>query len=321
MSAETRGSLAVRLCNWVGEVVLSVPTLRRLSDAGFELQLFGKSWARPLLESTGWPVHARPSSLGAAVGTLRTLRATLDSRAPPMLLMTRSFSSALEARLAGLEPCGYAYDGRSLLLSQAYPLPRFEHVSHAYWHLASRFLGSDAPYPRQVELGSTPAQRASALSLTQSHGLVPGAFAVLCPFSGPDDRAHRKVWPGFAALAAEFTKRGIAVAVCPGPGEEAAASTVLPQAIRLNGIDLGVYGALLRLAMVVVANDTGPGHLAAAVGARLVAVYGPRSGPPWAPLGRNVILLYDNGVWPTVEEVAAAALGSPAAGHAPALTG
>jgi hypothetical protein len=34
-----------------------------------------------------------------------------------------------------------------------------------------------------------------------------------------------------------------------------------------------------------------------------------------------VILLYDNGVWLTVEEVAAAALGSPAAGHAPALTG
>jgi heptosyltransferase-2 len=237
-----------------------------------------------------------------------------------MLLMTKSLSSALEARLAGLRPCGYAYDSRSFLLSAAYPLPRFEHVSHAYWHLASRLLGSDAPYPAEIGLGSSHAQRAAALRLTEGHGLVPGTFAILCPFSGPDDRAHRKVWPGFAGLAAEFTKRGIAVVVCPGPGEEAAASALLPAAIRLNGIDLGIYGALQRLALVVVANDTGPGHLAAAVGARLVAVYGPRSGPPWAPLGNNALLLYDNGAWPTVERVATAAVGSRTAGHASALT-
>ena len=58
--------LAVRLRNFVGDVVLSVPTLQRLSDAGFALHLVGKGWARPLLEGFGWPVQALAP--GDAVG-------------------------------------------------------------------------------------------------------------------------------------------------------------------------------------------------------------------------------------------------------------
>ena len=73
-------------------------------------------------------------------------------------------------------------------------------------------------------------------------------------------------------------------------------------------VDLGVYGALLYLARVVVANDTGPGHLAAAVGAHLISVYGPQSVAAWSPLGENVLLLHPPTGWPTPDEVGAAAL-------------
>jgi len=44
----------------------------------------------------------------------------------------------------------------------------------------------------------------------------------------------------------------------------------------------------LQLARGVVANDTGPGHLAAAAGARLISLYGPRSVAAWTPIGANV---------------------------------
>jgi len=301
----------VRLCNWVGEVVLSVPALRRLEAAGYALQLVGRRWAPALLEGTGWPVLVRPPGLGAATAQLRGLRRALASAggpAPRALLLTKSLSSALEARLAGLAAAGYAHDGRSLLLAAAYPLPRFAHAAHAYWHLASRWLGEDAPYPASVELVPSAAQDAAARALLAAHGLAPRGFVLLCPFSGPDDRERRKVWPGFGALATALAARALPVVVCPGPGEDRLAAATLPRAIALAGVDLGVYAALLRLAHAVVANDTGPGHLAAAVGARLVSIYGPQSVAAWAPLGPRVELLHDPGGWPPVARVAALVL-------------
>jgi heptosyltransferase-2 len=299
----------VRLCNWVGEVVLSVPSLRRLESAGYALHLVGKSWAPRLLAGTGWPVTVRAQGLLAAARQMRALKAQLTAHgaapAPWALLMTKSLSSALEARLGGVPAVGYAYDGRSLLLSRAFKLPRFDHASFAYWQLVSDFLGKAAPYPTEVGLNPSAAQTREAQALLTAHGLKPGAYFLFCPFSGPDDREGRKVWPGFGALAQEFRARGIAVVVCPGPGEEAS-SAALAGVIILTGVDLGVYAALLALAHTVIANDTGPGHLAAAVGSRLISIYGPSSSAAWAPLGSNVILMH--AAWPSVGRVVEASL-------------
>ncbi len=310
--AASRGALVVRLCNWVGEVVLSVPALRRLEAAGYQLHAVGKGWAPALLAGTGWPVTVRRSGLGTATGQLRELRASLavaGGPAPRALLMTKSLSSALEARLAGLPAAGYAHDGRSLLLGAAYPLPRFEHAAHAYWHLVSCFLNEEAPFPSAIGLAPSAAQDVAARALLAGRGLAPGGFVLLCPFSGPDDRERRKVWPGFAELAATLEARCVPTVVCPGPGEEALAAATLPQAAQFTGVDLGVYAALLAQARAVIANDTGPGHLAAAVGARLVSIYGPQSVAAWAPLGPRVELYHDVSGWPPAARIAAAVLG------------
>ena len=45
--------LIVRLRNWVGDVTLGLPTLQRLADEGYALQLVGKGWARDLLAGHG----------------------------------------------------------------------------------------------------------------------------------------------------------------------------------------------------------------------------------------------------------------------------
>ncbi|MGC9159070.1 MAG: glycosyltransferase family 9 protein, partial [Terracidiphilus sp.] len=274
-----RGVLLIRLCNWVGEAVLSLPALRRLAAAGYELRLYGKSWAPALFSGAGWPVTVRHGGVRNAAAQLRGLRHQLDDRgaAPPALLMTNSLSSALETRLAGFAPSGYAREGRSLLLRHAYPLPGFAHAAESYWHLAGCLLGVDEPLPAGLAWVPSARQRAQARELLGKHGFAPGSFIIFCPFSGPDDPAHRKVWPGFRDLARRLGAAGMPVMVCPGPGEEAAAAALGTNILPLPGVDLGVYGALFELARAVVANDTGPGHLAAAAGARLVAVYGPHS--------------------------------------------
>ena len=306
-AAAARHPLAVRLCNWVGEVVLALPTLRRLEAAGYDLAPVGKRWAPALLAGCGWPVLVRADGIWAAGRQYADLRMRLAPTppAPSAFLLTKSFSSALEARLGGWRGVGYARDARGFLLAAAYPLPRFEHASHAYWHLASEFLGTSAPFPVITELKPADEQTRRANALLAGHALADRPFVLLCPFSGTDDREGRKLWPGFEALGRHLMARGVATVVCPGPGEEGRARATLPGAVLLTGVDLGVYAALLARSSAVVANDTGPGHLAAAVGARLIALYGPHSVRAWAPLGTRVAVLQEPAGWPSLERVTA----------------
>lgn len=303
--ARERKLLLVRLCNWVGEVVLSIPAIDALAGAGWDVHLYGKSWAPALLQGLGYPVSVRVAGLGA-VAQLRGIarQSHPRPRRASALLLTRSFSSALETRAAGMRPSGYAYDGRSFLLTHAYPRPAGLHAAADYWHLAHRFLGRDTPFAvSRAYLAPSPAQVQKAHDLLAAEGLGHAGYTVLCPFSGSDDRDGGKVWPGFPALHAALLAEGARTLVCPGPGELERSAAQFPGASILPGVDLGTYAALMQAAARVVANDTGPGHIAAAVGARLVGVYGPRSSAIWGPIGPRVRLLHGTDAWPEVETV------------------
>jgi heptosyltransferase-2 len=71
---------------------------------------------------------------------------------------------------------------------------------------------------------------------------------------------------------------------------------------------LGIYGALFELSRCIVANDTGPGHLAAAAGVRLISIYGPHSVAAWTPIGPKVRLFHDLSKWPTADLIVSAVL-------------
>ena len=60
----------------------------------------------------------------------------------------------------------------------------------------------------------------------------------------------------------------------PGPNESATVRRALPGAIVLPESDVATFAAVLARAQLVVANDSGAGHLAAAAGARLISVFG-----------------------------------------------
>jgi heptosyltransferase-2 len=105
--------LCVRLPNWVGDVCMALPALALLRRAGFALHLVGKGWAADLL--AGFPDHVARLPTGLLAGA----RTCAASGARQALLLTNSFGSALQARLAGLDAVGFARDGRSLLLARA----------------------------------------------------------------------------------------------------------------------------------------------------------------------------------------------------------
>ena len=302
--------LIVRLRNWVGDVTLAVPTLQRLADDGFDLQLVGKGWAVDLLAGHGWPVHVLAKTRVERVRQLRALRHAAQALDPGFrarlnaVCLPDSFSSALDFRLAGLRALGHAYEGRSLLLGQAAPRPAGMHELAVYWQLGNTLLHVQAPLPDRIGLRLSPAHRAQAQSLRTAHRIGPGCI-VICPFAGGTWNQQDKTWPLFTTLVAQHLPAlGRSVVICPGPGEEAVAREQFPAATLLPGVGLGGYAALLAEAALMISNDTGPGHIAAAVGTPLISVQGPSNPALWRPWGPNVHLLGGRGTWPSLAEVA-----------------
>ncbi|MBI5722044.1 MAG: hypothetical protein HZC37_30585 [Burkholderiales bacterium] len=324
------GPLVVRLRNWVGDVLLGLPMLQRLSDAGHELHLVGKGWASDLLAGHGWPVHVLPRTFGERVRLLRRLhdetaaasRATAGPTAAAALpdhrgraridalCLPYSFSSALEFRLAGCRALGHAHEGRSFLLARALPRGRDRHELTVYWQVGDALLGAAAPLPQRLGLALAPGHREAAAALRRAHGIGSG-YIVVCPFAGGTFEKLDKRWPEFGAfvrdeLAALSRAQGRELLICPGPGEEALARSDFAPVHRLEGVGLGTYAALLADAALMISNDTGPGHMAAAVGTPLLSVLGPTEPGRWGAWGPNVRLLGGRGRWPARAEVLAA---------------
>ena len=307
-------ALVVRLCNWIGDVVLSLPALRLLEDHGHALHVYGKGWAPTLLSGYAWPVCKRAGTLGQRVDQLQELRRTLAGADPAWrrrvnaLAMPNSFSSALELRLAGFQVSGYARDGRSLLLRQRQQPDPTQHALQSFWRLACGLLHLDLPVPDRIDMQLAPAALQRAQALVQQRGWRDG-YVCIAPFAVGTVHKLPKKWPAFPDFVRELGRAGLPLVICPGPGELDEARGLYLAAQIVEDLPLDAYAALLKGAQLVVANDTGPAHLAAGVGAPLVSVLGPTRVEQWAPWGPNVTVLSRRPDFPPLDEVLAVARG------------
>ncbi|SEP64867.1 glycosyltransferase family 9 protein [Microlunatus flavus] len=121
-----------------------------------------------------------------------------------------------------------------------------------------------------------------------------GPYVVYHP--GADAPARRPSAGQSRTLVAALVAAGHRVVVTGSPVEADLTGTVAQgQALDLTGaVDLAGLAAVLEGAQVVVAPNTGPAHLAAAVGTPVVSLFAPVVPPErWAPYGVPVVLLGD----------------------------
>jgi ADP-heptose:LPS heptosyltransferase len=127
--------------------------------------------------------------------------------------------------------------------------------------------------------------------LLSKHNVISDKYVVFAPGSA---REH-KCWPTerFAALADKITSQFGLPTVAVGTASEKNIIDNLEELANVPIANLaGKTGlreltALLRATQLVVANDTGPGHIAAALGVPLVLIFGPTNPVRVAPYGRD----------------------------------
>ena len=278
----------IRLPNWLGDLLMARPLLHglRASFADAELWAIGTPASRLLERERLW--H-RWIGTDAVVSGRDAHSPFHSQRFDAALILPPSFSSAWKLwRLDIGRRIGFASDLRSWLLTDAVErLARGErHLSEEYLELGGRLGVRRAPLPALQPSDEDLAQAGARL---RRLGIGRAPFAVLGPgaFYGPAKR-----WPPerFVELGRRLTAGGHRVLVA-GAATDRALATPIASAIGggahpiAGETSLAEQLALCFMARVTVTNDSGLAHLAAAVGAPTVAIFGSTSSAWTAPLG------------------------------------
>jgi len=278
--------ILVRAPNWAGDLVMASPGFRALRAAcpDAELAIHVREALAPLLAGAPWfdavlPLASHRQGPRALLAEARALR---SRRFDVGLCLPDSFSSALLMRCAGVRSVvGYRTQGRGALLHLAVEPPRGLVARERHVLGLTTALGC-SPRGTHLELFTTAAEEERLESSLAAHAVGAGEpLAVLAPGAS---YGSAKRWPeeSFGQVGDALAAEGVRVAISAAPDEAAVARRVAEAmrapALNLAGaLDLGATKALVRRARVVVCNDAGLRHVAAAFGVPAVVLFGPTS--------------------------------------------
>ncbi len=297
--------------SWVGDAVMATPTLRAIRrlypDAHISYLL--RRYVKPIY--SGIPYANRLISYRTGKSTAGTRTGVFDIAArirarkfDTAILLPNSFKSALICKMAGIKRIiGYDRDGRGLLLSDKLlpikdkgkflPYPTVKY----YMGIASYLGARDRDL--KMELFVTASERREAEAVLVRSGLDadverPGSRggAPLVLLNPGAQYGDAKCWlpENFAALGDRLIEAlGATVLISSAPREkqivDAVKSRMKRAAVDLRqlGATLGSLKEIVRRCDLMITNDTGPRHIAAAFDVPVVTVFGPTH-PEWTEI-------------------------------------
>ncbi len=303
-------AIYVRLPNWIGDVCMSLPSLHALLATEIPIVVCAKPWAKDLLAAyrlAGF-IEMKGDWRGDRAA-VTTFRKKSQHAHPRGLLLPDSLSSAMVFKFSGIPSAGYRDDGRSLILRWPINKPSANlHAVESWYYITSQALKrwnhsiSPAHPATRLDLLLADKHHKEALHALKTAGLKPGKFVLIAPTATGLHRGRIKVWPHFDALTRKLQERGYTVAMCPPPAEVDAARENAPTALCLPSLNLGAFATLTRLASLVVCNDSGVSHLAAAADARQLTLFGVTQRERTGPWSEKATCLGSAHTWPSLAE-------------------
>lgn len=247
-----------------------------------------KAWARDALR----PRRA-PMALGGALGLLRAIRA---SRYDLAIDLQGLLKSGIVAWLSGARHrLGFARsrEGSALFLTHRVQTPEGPvHAVDRYMAVVGALGADTGPRDFTIPVGPEAVARAEALLAEAGRPRV-----VLHPSA----RWPTKLWEaeGFARVGDALARRaGASIILTGGPGDRATAAvaaSMRAKPLDLTGrLGLKELAAILARADLMVAVDSGPMHIAAALGTPLVALFGPSDPRRTGPYGGRAAILRED---------------------------
>lgn len=293
---------------YLGDLLCATPALRalRCHFPAAEITLIGQPWAQDLvgrlncldrlLVFPGYPgLHEAPYDRRRTDAFLARARASAYNLAIQMH-GDGTASNAFVAGLGAEQSLGYRR-GSDDRLTASLPYQEGEHEILRWMRLVAT-TGATADDTRIVfPYTRSESGRAASLLRMLPEGLTGPVIGL---HSGARDPARR--WPPehFAQLADALVEQVGARIVLTGSTTEATTTAAIRRAMRFPALDLagatdlGTLAALLARLTLLVTNDTGASHLAAATGTYSVVLFGPSRPAQWAPLNQARHLVIDS---------------------------
>lgn len=295
--------------NWVGDAVMATPALRAIRKLypDSHISYLLRRYVKPIYSGMPFADKLITYRTGrtkkkAGKGQFIDLAARLRARKFDLaILLTNSFRTALVCKMAGIKRIvGYDRDGRGFLLSDKLvpykdrgkfvPTP----IVRSYLGVA-QYLGSDARDIR-MELFVTESDTRDAGQTLAAAGINPDARRPGAPpmvlLNPGAQYGAAKCWPPeyFAQLGDRLrAELGATVLISSAPKERAIVDEVLGSmqhpAIDLarHGLTLGGLKEIVRRSDLLITNDTGPRHIAAAFDVPVITLFGPTH-PEWTEI-------------------------------------
>ncbi|MEX2536444.1 MAG: glycosyltransferase family 9 protein [Trueperaceae bacterium] len=278
--------IAVLRANGIGDLMFALPALEALRGAypAAKITLLATPWHKALIEGRPGPVDEvvtvpiwrgvrEEAGVAEEAATIDAFFEEMQGRRFDLALQlhggggnSNRFVSRLGARVsAGLRAPG------APALDLNVPYVYYQSEVMRLLEVASS-VGA-VPVSLEPSLALTSADRSEAEAVLPADGRP---VALLNP--GASDPRRR--WPAskFAVVGDELAKVGARVAVIGGPDDEALGDDLVqcmhePADYLVGRLSLGGLAGLLGRCRLLVSNDSGPLHLAAAVGAATVGIY------------------------------------------------
>jgi ADP-heptose:LPS heptosyltransferase len=286
--------IAVLRALYLGDLLCATPALRALRARfpAAEITLIGLPWAEALVERLptldrlavfpGWPGIAEVPYDPAWTDLFMAEHRGMYDLAIQMHGSGQS-SNGFIAALRARSTLGYRIGDDERLDRELEHDPN-EHEIHRWLRLVAT-LGTPEGNPRlQFQTSPMDDARAQALLAPDADGLLIGLH--------PGAKDPERRWPAerFAALGDALVTTYGARLVLTGSAAERGIVKAVDHAMQASALDLsgqtdlGTFAALIDRLDLIVTNDTGASHLAAAMGTPSVVLFGPTHPTHWAPL-------------------------------------